>query len=105
MCIRDRAAAQVYHSEDFKGPKIRRNSRASGSVRLLAAQQWLELTLQVEDLSQEELIALLAAWREKRKYFRLKDGSFLSLDGENQRVFFDQLAGFSAVSYTHLVSK
>ncbi|MGI6199853.1 MAG: SNF2 helicase associated domain-containing protein [Christensenellales bacterium] len=89
------AVAQVYYSEDFKGLKIRRNSRASGSVRLLAAQQWLELTLQVEDLSQEELIALLAAWREKRKYFRLKDGSFLSLDGENQRVFFDQLAGFS----------
>ena len=40
----------------------------------------LELTLDTDEFPEEELEALMRSVREKRRYYRLKDGSFLSLE-------------------------
>ncbi len=40
----------------------------------------LELDISTEDISGEELLEILSSYREKKKYFRLKDGSFVKLE-------------------------
>lgn len=40
----------------------------------------LELTVSTEDSSGQELLEILSSYREKKKYFRLKDGSFVKLE-------------------------
>jgi len=41
----------------------------------------IDLSISAGDLPQDELAALLASYREKRRYHRLRDGSFIDLEG------------------------
>ncbi len=49
------------------------------SVGLKADGDWLQLTVDAGDLSRAELEQVLAAYREKKPYYRLKSGEFLQL--------------------------
>ncbi len=73
--------AEVYYSKGFKNFKVRSASSFSGGVRLSEETGMLELSFQVDDIDMEELGRVLEALREKKRYHRLKDGSFLPLDG------------------------
>lgn len=72
--------AEVYHSQSFDNLKIKKPPRFSGAIRLDEASDLLEISFQMEELPETELPELLAALREKRKYFRLKTGAFIPLD-------------------------
>ncbi len=41
----------------------------------------LELTLESEEMTLEEMVGILASYQRKRKFYRLKDGDFLSMEG------------------------
>ncbi|MGN0072127.1 MAG: DEAD/DEAH box helicase [Atopobiaceae bacterium] len=41
----------------------------------------IDLSVTADDLDQDELVRLLASYREKRRYHRLKDGSYLRMAG------------------------
>ncbi|MCF6096355.1 DEAD/DEAH box helicase [Thermovorax subterraneus] len=72
---------EVYYSSDVKhlfstkAPKIR------PSVRSLAG-NLLEIRMDMEGIDEKTAEEILRAIKEKKKYFRLKDGSFLSLEGD-----------------------
>lgn len=70
------ALCQVYASQDFRRMTPRR-PLLNGAMRLAGSQ--LVVTLQDGDTPLEELLPILEALRSRRKYFRLKDGSFLDL--------------------------
>ena len=72
--------AVVYFAEDFRRLRIQRTARVKAGVRLSAEQDWLELTLDCEGMARQELFELVAAYRLKKRYHRLADGSFLSLE-------------------------
>ena len=67
---------QVYASQDFKRMTPRR-PMFKGGMKVQGSQ--LVLTLSDGDQPMEELLPILEALRSRRKYFRLKDGSFLDL--------------------------
>lgn len=72
--------AQVYYSEDFKTIKINEASSFSGGVKLKTENNLLELKFEIEGITKSELNNVFNLIKEKKKYYKLKNGSFLPLD-------------------------
>lgn len=74
---------KLYFSEDFK--KMGVHSGGSFHIGLKAASDidLLEMDLEYDDIPKEELKELFRSFQMKKKYYRLKDGSFLDLKNEN----------------------
>lgn len=56
------------------------------SVGVTVASGLLDLDIDTEDISREELLEVLRGYRSRKKYFRLKNGSFLNLEDQNIRM-------------------
>lgn len=67
--------ADVYVSDSLK--KIRVVSGGKVEVGVSLSEDLLELTMHTDELSREELIEILSKYDRKKKYFRLKNGSFI----------------------------
>lgn len=50
------------------------------SVGVSVSAGLLELDISTDDIPRSELLDILASYREKKRYYRLKDGSFVNLD-------------------------
>lgn len=72
-------SAELYYSEDFK-LTIRSSVSFAGRIRLDETLDLLEVSFQYNDLKDEELSEIFQALNLKKKYYRLKDGSFLDLN-------------------------
>lgn len=72
--------AQVYLSEAFKKINIRYPASISAGVRING--ELLELDFDFGGYDPEELIAMLGAYRVKKRYFKLKNGTFINLEGD-----------------------
>lgn len=79
--------AEVYYSEQFKAMTVRDPGAFKGKVRLNDTTDMLEFSFQHENVDNSELKELFSALRLKKKYYRLKDGSFISLEDEQLRSF------------------
>ncbi|MDU4960490.1 MAG: DEAD/DEAH box helicase [Sporomusaceae bacterium] len=72
--------ASVYCSDAIKPVAIRRIERISAGVSLNQTADMLEFSLDYGDFSPKLLIELLSAYKLKKRYHRLRDGSFVPLD-------------------------
>ncbi|QUH25014.1 DEAD/DEAH box helicase [Serpentinicella alkaliphila] len=80
----------IYYSESFKTMEIKAPSLFSGGVRFDSELDLLEFHFDIEGISDKELKGLLKSLRKKKKYFRLKEGSFIPLD-DNYMLGLNQL--------------
>ncbi|WP_309245212.1 DEAD/DEAH box helicase [Clostridium sp. CF012] len=71
--------SEVYYSESFKNIKVYGRSSLKGGIKL-NEDNLLEFSFEFEGVSREELKDIFSALREKKKYHRLKDGGFVSLE-------------------------
>lgn len=74
---------QVRMTPQFKNLGIRRTFPVKFGVDVES--NLLDLSISSEDLSEDEMYQILSQYRAKKKYIRLKDGSFLSLK-ENKTI-------------------
>ncbi|TGE39043.1 helicase [Desulfosporosinus fructosivorans] len=74
-----RLLAELYYSDQFK-VKVRTSTTFSGQVRLDETLNILEVSFQYSDIEQEELSDIFHSLQLKKKYHRLRDGSFLDLN-------------------------
>ncbi len=74
--------AEVYHSDSFRQAGMRPAPRFSGRIGLDWKLDLLELNLELEGIERDELDQIWQSVKEKRKYYRLRDGTLLSLEGE-----------------------
>ncbi len=74
--------AALYYSEDFRKMGIRQPGNFKAGVRLNSDINMMELDLSFEGIPREELMDLLHSYQIKKKYFRLKSGSFINLDDQ-----------------------
>ena len=79
---------EVYASDTFKAIKIKEPKSFSVGIRL--KNDWLSLNFEDLEFGASEYKKILASYRQNKKYFRLKDGSFLNLKNE----YVDTLASF-----------
>ena len=73
-----RLVGQVYISESLKQWKVVPSPKVSVGAGVSSG--WLELSVDMGDLQNEELSKILAAYSQKKKYYRLKSGQFLKLE-------------------------
>lgn len=71
---------EVYYSEEFKNMQVVR--KPSFSIQMGIVDNWLDIDFSTENMSDEDLYRLLTAIRQKKKYYRLKNGEFLDLEFE-----------------------
>ncbi|SCL96674.1 DEAD/DEAH box helicase [Sporanaerobacter sp. PP17-6a] len=72
----------IYYSESFKGLSIKNSSYFSGGIKLNKKLNMLEFNFEIDGIDSKELEQVFKSIKEKKKYFRLKDGSFLPLDNK-----------------------
>ena len=68
---------EIFLSESFK--KFRVLPQADVSVRVKAEDRWLDLEVETDGISREELSAILAEYDAGKKFYRMKNGDFLAL--------------------------
>ncbi|WIF96101.1 SNF2 helicase associated domain-containing protein [Caminicella sporogenes] len=74
--------ADIYYTESFKNMKIRDASSFSSGVRLNTENNLLEFNFEIEGIDKTEFADVFKSLKEKKKFYKLKDGSFLPLDIE-----------------------
>jgi SNF2 family DNA or RNA helicase len=73
---------EVYYSESFKNTRVYGKSSLKGGIKL-NDDDLLEFSFELEGVSREELKNIFSALREKKKYYKLKEGGFVSLEDES----------------------
>ncbi len=71
--------AEIYYSDEFKEIKVKDPHAFSGGVRLNEKSNLLEFSFEYEDVPADELEHIFLSVQQKKKYYRLKDGSFMPL--------------------------
>lgn len=72
--------AQLFYSEDFRRLGIRAPGSFKAGVRMNSEFNMLELDLNFDEVPNDELKDLLHSYQVKKKYYRLKNGSFINLE-------------------------
>jgi len=73
------------NTEIYYGEKIKRKSfiylpKFKGRIALNQESDMLDFSFQIEGVEKDEIFNILKSYKEKKKYFRLKNGSFLPLE-------------------------
>ena len=71
---------EIFYSQSFKNINLISSERFSGGVRINNDLDMLEFNFDIEGIDVSELDSIFHAVREKKKYYKLKNGSFISLD-------------------------
>lgn len=72
----------LFYSEDFRRLGVHMPGNFKAGVRLNAGLNMLELDISFDEVPKDELRDLFHSFRIKKKYYRLKDGSFIMLNDE-----------------------
>ena len=72
--------SEVYYSESFGRLKAAKPPRLSGSVRLTEDSDLLEISFNIGGIDASEIERLISALKEKKRFVRLKNGSFIPVD-------------------------
>jgi SNF2 family DNA or RNA helicase len=76
--------AEVYYSDSFKTIKLYGTSSYRSSITL-NNEDLLEFSFSIEGIDREELKNIFKALKEKKKYYKLKKGTLVSLEDEGIR--------------------
>lgn len=72
--------SEIYYSEAFKKMSIKDPRSFTGRIRLNEGADLLQFSFKFEGVGKDELQDLFMSLKEKKKYYRLKDGSFMPLE-------------------------
>ncbi|MCD7744771.1 MAG: SNF2 helicase associated domain-containing protein [Lachnospiraceae bacterium] len=75
------SCGEVQCTKRFRAGKMVRRMKVSVGVSVSSG--LLDLDITTEDVPQEELLDILNSYRQKKNYYRLKDGSYVDLDDES----------------------
>jgi len=99
--------AEVFYSDDFKTIQIKKPNRIGAGVSISSDTDLLEVSMDYGDMTPQEMIAVLTAYRMKKRYHRLRDGSFIDLNTPELQTaakLIDNL-GFSFLDIENKVAK
>ncbi|MGB8453831.1 MAG: DEAD/DEAH box helicase [Anaerocolumna sp.] len=74
---------ELYYSEAFKKINIKSPGSFKAGLRVSNRLDLLEMDLNYEEVPSDELKDLFKSYRLKKKYYRLKNGSFINLEEDN----------------------
>lgn len=83
---------ELYYSDDFKRINIKSPGSFKAGLRVSTGVDLLEMDLNYEEVPKDELQELFKSYRLKKKYYRLKNGSFINLEDESIKNVWDILS-------------
>ena len=83
--------AEVYISESMKHIEVQDAPKVNVGVSLSG--NLLELQMTAGDMTKEELIDILSKYQRRKKYFRLKNGSFVKMEEEGMETLLELKEG------------
>ncbi|WP_230398632.1 DEAD/DEAH box helicase [Novisyntrophococcus fermenticellae] len=83
--------AEIYYSQDFK--KLYVKSPEMAGISLSEDGSVIHMNINLENVSDEELVELLNAIKAGKKYFRLRNGSIVNLNAADSGRFIDLING------------
>lgn len=90
-----RNLVEIYYSDRFKERKIYGSSSIKASIKE-GKGNYLDFTFEMEDINYKEVNSIMSAIKEKRKFFKLKNNSFVDLQDRKVVEFFNLLDNLSA---------
>ncbi|ADL51080.1 SNF2-related protein [Clostridium cellulovorans 743B] len=96
---------QVFYSDAFKNMKIHKISSIKSSVRI-NNEDLLEISFDIPEVDKKELKGVFEALREKKRYYKLKDGAIIILDNKELSAlpdFIDNVGGNKLLSNGNMV--
>ena len=91
---------EVMVTENFKSKQIRQPKSSSLGVKV--ENNLLSIDLKDFDIDVEELRDIMEKYHLKKKYYRLKDGSFLELENNKEIDFIDKMIAGMQISYEEI---
>lgn len=76
---------EVYYSDKFKEQKIYKAPIIKGEVK--EKSNYLEFSFDLEDINNNEILEILKAFQDNRKYYKLKNNSFVDLQSDDIQDF------------------
>lgn len=76
----------IFYSKDYRKNSISKQGRLSGGVRINTDINLLQIDLDYGQIPEEELKEFFKSIRLKKKYYRLKNGTFVDLNNENKQI-------------------
>lgn len=86
--------SEIYYSDRFKDRRVYGSSSLKASIKE-GKGNYLEFTFDMEDIGNKDINSILDAIREKRKFFKLKNNSFVDLQDNKVIEFFNMLDNLS----------
>ncbi len=71
---------ELFYSNDFKKMNIKSPGSFKAGLRVSNDMNLLEMNLNFDEVPKDELREMFRSYRMKKKYYRLKDGSFINLE-------------------------
>ncbi len=71
---------EIFYSESFKNIKVKQNSNIGARLKMNEEIDLFEMEFDYDGLDNDELKDLFNSYKLKKKYFRLKDGTFINLE-------------------------
>ena len=93
----------IYYSESFKDMTFRESSYFSGGIQLNEETDMLDFDFETDDIDMDELGNIFGALKEKKRYYRLRDGSFLPLDN-SELAYMGEILDYLNVSNDELAA-
>ncbi|MCR5231268.1 MAG: DEAD/DEAH box helicase, partial [Acholeplasmatales bacterium] len=88
-----KAFGEVYFDESMKKIKARKNKKTFINISYNVV--LLDFTFENENLSPEDIKAMLEAYKEKKRFIRLKDDTILEIDDDSAKEMMDFLEDFN----------
>lgn len=73
--------AEIYYSDTMKANPIKRIENLSTGIRV-SDDNVLEMSFEADDLNLPDIFSMLRSYRLKKRYHRLKNGTFINLDND-----------------------
>ena len=95
--------SKIYTTENFDQKKVKKSEKTAIGVRV--NNHLLEINLKTLPIDAKEIKDILEKYKIHKKFYRLKDGSFLALENNQDIAFINDLMEGMDISYKNLEEK
>ena len=88
----------VYYSDKFKNRKIIKSTSIHASIRD-SLDGYLNFSFNIDDINQNEYKDMFLAFKEKKRFYKLKNGSFLDLEDSETKDLFELVENLNVSSF------
>lgn len=84
----------LYATSAYRDKRVVNEAKIHQSIKLNESENYLEYSFSIEGVSEKELSQVLKAYRQKKKYYKMKQGGFISLENTSFEMMHSLMRNF-----------